>query len=172
MRQRGFCSPPQLRRGKPRRSLGWGGAGQKNQSVDQHHPGAASLEASPYRVRALRRHPSSAEEGSFLLSRVSSLDGFLGHLVASIDADHALAILQLPSLRVRRTRWRIDNDRSHGCGHRRRLRFARLLNAEIPGSDRVRNFSDLIIQAVAEHEPNASPLLRQYELLRLILCDE
>jgi heptosyltransferase-3 len=46
-------SPPQLRRGKPRprRGLGWGGAGQENHSFDQHHPGATRL-------------PSSAEEGS------------------------------------------------------------------------------------------------------------
>src|SRR5438128_2291295 len=79
-------SPPQLRRGKPRptrsaspigRSLnkgrGWGGAGQENHSVDQHHPGAASFEASPYRARALRRHPSSAEEGSFYRFLVCAL---------------------------------------------------------------------------------------------------
>jgi hypothetical protein len=46
-------SPPQLRRGEPRRSQGWGGVGQGNQLFDQHHPGAS-------------RHPSSAEEGSFL----------------------------------------------------------------------------------------------------------
>ena len=47
-------SPPQPRRGKSRpQGLDWGGAGQKNSSVDQHHPGA-------------RRHPAStqaAEEG-------------------------------------------------------------------------------------------------------------
>ncbi len=45
-------SPPQLRRGKPRRSRGWAGVGQEIDSFDQHHPGAS-------------RHPSSAEEGSF-----------------------------------------------------------------------------------------------------------
>jgi hypothetical protein len=55
-------SPPQLRRGEPRPSLGWGGSGQKTFSFDQHHPGAA-------------RHTSSAEEGNpafdvFLLSHV------------------------------------------------------------------------------------------------------
>jgi hypothetical protein len=46
-------SPPQLRRGEPRRSSGWGGVGQGNESLDQHHPGAS-------------RHPSSVEEGSSL----------------------------------------------------------------------------------------------------------
>jgi error-prone DNA polymerase len=44
-------SPPQPRRGQPRRSLGWGGVVQESHSLDQHHPGAS-------------RHPSSAEEGS------------------------------------------------------------------------------------------------------------
>src|SRR5207244_7427434 len=47
-------------------SLDWGGAGQENHSVDQHHPGAA-------------RHPSSAEEGSVPLS-----DGLL-HLIHDPD---------------------------------------------------------------------------------------
>jgi 2-oxoglutarate dehydrogenase E2 component (dihydrolipoamide succinyltransferase) len=42
-------SPPQLSRGEPTQSVGWGGAVQENQS-DQHHPGAPPL-------------PSSAEEG-------------------------------------------------------------------------------------------------------------
>src|SRR5438876_742061 len=61
-------SPPQLRRGEPRpKGRGWGGVGPENDFVDQHHPGAASFEASPYRARALRRHPSSAEEGSFFV---------------------------------------------------------------------------------------------------------
>src|SRR5215475_9235361 len=45
-------SPPQLRRGQPRRSRGWGGAVQENSLLDQHHPGAS-------------RHPSSSEEGNF-----------------------------------------------------------------------------------------------------------
>src|ERR1051326_4472174 len=60
-------SPPQLRRGEPRprsaspigqsinEGRGWGGVGQQNDSLDQHHPGAL-------------RHPSSAEEGSFALT--------------------------------------------------------------------------------------------------------
>src|SRR5262249_31312494 len=53
-------SPPQLRRGEPRpqSGRGWGGAGQENESFDQHHPGAT-------------RHPSSAEEGSLLISKAS-----------------------------------------------------------------------------------------------------
>src|SRR5207244_5543674 len=41
--------------------------------MGQHHPGAASFEASPYRARALRRHPSSAEEGSFYRFLVCAL---------------------------------------------------------------------------------------------------
>jgi drug/metabolite transporter (DMT)-like permease len=45
------ASSPQLRRGEPRSSLGWGGVVQENHSFDQHHPGAS-------------RHPSSSEEGS------------------------------------------------------------------------------------------------------------
>ena len=44
-------SPPQLRRGKPGRSPGWGGVVQENPSFDHHHPGAT-------------RPPSSSEEGS------------------------------------------------------------------------------------------------------------
>jgi methionyl-tRNA formyltransferase len=51
-------SPPQLRRGEPRRRLGWGGASQEDESLDQHHPGAT-------------RHPSSAEEGNLVLSNTS-----------------------------------------------------------------------------------------------------
>src|ERR1044071_708686 len=34
-------SPPQLRRGKPTRSGGWGGVGQEIKLLDQHHPGAS-----------------------------------------------------------------------------------------------------------------------------------
>jgi mono/diheme cytochrome c family protein len=45
------ASPRQLKRGKPTRSGGWGGAGQEIEFLDQHHPDAS-------------RHPSSAEEGS------------------------------------------------------------------------------------------------------------
>src|SRR5216684_4225451 len=45
-----------LERGKPRLSRGWGGVGQEIQSLGQHHPGAS-------------RHPSSAEEGSFVRLR-------------------------------------------------------------------------------------------------------
>src|SRR5437868_4856453 len=55
MEPNGAGSPPQLRRGEPgpsrSASPGSGGAGQENESVDQHHPGASRL-------------PSSAEEGS------------------------------------------------------------------------------------------------------------
>jgi methionyl-tRNA formyltransferase len=36
----------------------WSGASQENESFDQHHPGAT-------------RHPSSAEEGSLLISKAS-----------------------------------------------------------------------------------------------------
>jgi RecB family exonuclease len=66
-------SPPQLsakrepdkakpqERGEPRPfGRGWGGVGQENQPVDQHHPGAS-------------RHPSSAEEGSGASSALQRL---------------------------------------------------------------------------------------------------
>ncbi len=65
----GANSPPQLRRGKPSRSDGWGGAGQTIQSLDQHHPGALIRRG----FAALQRHPSSAKEGSFF----SVLLGFI-----------------------------------------------------------------------------------------------
>jgi hypothetical protein len=77
-------SPPQLRRGKPKprsaspigrsinEGLGWGGAGQENQFVDQHHPGASS-------------HHSSPEEGSFLLKVI------LASLIAIFSASTAVA---------------------------------------------------------------------------------
>src|ERR1041385_7497757 len=57
-------SPPQLRRGEPRLSRGWGGVGQPIQSLDQHHPGDHLLRLRPVGLALSGRHPSSAEEGS------------------------------------------------------------------------------------------------------------
>ena len=71
-------SPPQLRRGKSRPpGLDWGGAGQKNPCVDQHHPGAPACR--------LLRHPSSAEEGSTTIYFLLFTIVMLGFLVMAVD---------------------------------------------------------------------------------------
>ncbi len=64
-------SPPQLRRGQPERSDGWGGVGQENDLFGHHHPGAPvfflGFALSGSRFARLSRRPSSAEERSLLL---------------------------------------------------------------------------------------------------------
>ena len=78
-------SPPQPRRGKSRPpGLDWGGAGQKNQCVDQHHPGAPAC--------WLLRHPSSAEEGSTTIYFLLFMIVMLGFLVMAVDLGRSYLI--------------------------------------------------------------------------------
>src|SRR5207253_4617247 len=76
---------PLLRRGGESRrgSGGWGGAGQENHSLDQHHPVCAGLGG--FATFPLpRSHPSSAEEGSFVVSKLQSDPLPLAFLVLSL----------------------------------------------------------------------------------------
>ena len=81
-----FNSPPRPRRGKPRRSLGWGGWPGKS-FLCRHHPGAS-------------RHPASAEEGSFslllflllLLQVPAGLQGQTGVVTGVLRTDTGLPL--------------------------------------------------------------------------------
>src|SRR5437660_11115864 len=65
------------------KSGGWGGAGQENHALDQHHPVCAGLGG--FATFPLpRSHPSSAEEGSFVVSKLQSDPLPLAFLVLSL----------------------------------------------------------------------------------------